>query len=398
MMKLTKKSIQQNRMGRDGFDKKAFTLVELLVVIAIIGVLIALLLPAVQAAREAARRMQCSNKNKQLGLALHNFHDVRGSFPGFNYQNMIKELNPATATTDPAWDGYSREHLKRHGGLLLLLPFIEQSTLYDMTMSLCNNSGQSHPFGNAPWNPDYYAPFPRTPWTYDIDTFLCPSGGNLRTGENKTLAQTSYRLCRGDQCLAYNTTGGCRGLFGRQDRFDRSMASITDGTSNTIAFSEAAVGDAGTSDNILGGVAISVYDEDDGKKENAKPSKFFEVIGSGRQFATGTAVYTSRLAGSRWADGMELYTGFFTFMPPNGPTVGPYAGESWIIPSASSFHSGGVNVTLADASVRFVSDTIDTGGLRSNTKFGVGFEDTKLSPYGVWGAMGSIQGGESKSL
>src|SRR5882724_1795463 len=89
--------------------RRAFTLVELLVVIAIIGVLVALLLPAVQAAREAARRMQCTNHLRQLSLSLHNFHDINGTFP--------KQVSPG-GVTGVSW-------------LVSVLPYLEQKSLFD---------------------------------------------------------------------------------------------------------------------------------------------------------------------------------------------------------------------------------------------------------------------------
>src|SRR5690606_35651696 len=115
--------------------RSGFTLVELLVVIAIIGVLVALLLPAVQQAREAARRMQCSNNLKQMGLALHNYHDTYGSFPP-----------RATGTTHgPNGDSHNNGRLN---GLIPLLPFLEQGAMYDR---IATGDGTRAPFGPATW-------------------------------------------------------------------------------------------------------------------------------------------------------------------------------------------------------------------------------------------------------
>src|SRR6478672_5568830 len=104
-----------------GMRKRGFTLVELLVVIAIIGVLVALLLPAVQAAREAARRMQCSNHLKQIGLALQNYHDVFNSLPYGARARYVNTSNksPANQHFGPSW-------------FVAILPFCEQKPLSDM--------------------------------------------------------------------------------------------------------------------------------------------------------------------------------------------------------------------------------------------------------------------------
>src|SRR6478735_3653731 len=101
--------------------RRAFTLVELLVVIAIIGVLVALLLPAVQSAREAARRMQCSNNLRQIGLGLHNFHDTNGCLPA----------GAITSSTKPPGVKFSVPNNKLHGWAIFIYPQIEQKALYD---------------------------------------------------------------------------------------------------------------------------------------------------------------------------------------------------------------------------------------------------------------------------
>src|SRR5690349_13682816 len=109
---------------RSSWRPFGFTLIELLVVIAIIAVLIALLLPAVQAAREAARRAQCTNNMKQLGIALHNYHDTVGAFPTSFWRNT---LNP-NGSTDVS---------NRHSWFSMILPYIEQTTVYNaMNFSL----------------------------------------------------------------------------------------------------------------------------------------------------------------------------------------------------------------------------------------------------------------------
>ncbi len=173
--------------------RKGFTLIELLVVIAIIGVLIALLLPAVQSAREAARRAQCTNNLKQLALAAHNYHDAVNSFPTGMY------LHPVFGPPELAWNNSS--------WLVLLLPQYEQQNLYDavnFSIMWGENLG-----GSWRWNPIYMGQQNATVRETVIDALVCPSDDsedrdNTNADEiwNDLAAGTSYVGNMGDNCLA----------------------------------------------------------------------------------------------------------------------------------------------------------------------------------------------------
>jgi len=183
----------------------AFTLVELLVVIAIIGVLVALLLPAVQAAREAARRTQCSNNLKQIGLGLHNYHDVLKTFPSGFVANSSSDGN--------GW-----------GWGAFILPYIEQKSLYDaLEVSKVK------------------VPTTATTLTKTrIDAYRCPSdvGPDVNThrGNHGTSNYAGVAGASSDGGVIDGTNNN--GLFFRNSRI--GMHSITDGTSNTLAVGERA--------------------------------------------------------------------------------------------------------------------------------------------------------------
>ena len=162
---------------------RGFTLVELLVVIAIIGILIALLLPAVQAAREAARRSQCSNNIKQLGIACHNYHDTFKCFPPMNI-----------GTTGGGWGTHQTHNGGRLGWIVMLMPFFEEENLFQEIQAGGNYGGSAVPRGGSHplWN-GY------TPYTNNLDTILCPSDPTGFQKRPSELGRSNYAYCWGDQ-------------------------------------------------------------------------------------------------------------------------------------------------------------------------------------------------------
>ena len=356
--------------------RKGFTLVELLVVIAIIGILVSLLLPAVQSAREAARRMQCTNNLKQLALALHNYHDVYGSFV------YRKGGTGGCGATDKC-------NRDRRSGWVSLLPFFEQGAMWDQIKA-------GTPTSNPPRNPEGpHAWASWAPWNNAPDILLCPSDGGY---PHKNGRFNSYAFSAGDQSnrvtQGIGSTREMRGIFTWQRT--ASIAHLTDGTSNTVMLSERlcqqntpfraqAPRPASGVEHKLG-VATRVS----GLRNS--PNLCYTVT-DGKYFINGTPIQ-SRF-GIAWQDGQPMYIAFNTILPPNAPACAD--GGNWgdsthlVIPPASR-HPGGVNAALADGSVRFISDTIDTGNL------GVGQPQSGPSKYGVWGALGSKSGGDVVTL
>lgn len=231
-------------------NQRAFTLVELLVVIAIIGILIGLLLPAVQSAREAARRMQCVNNIKQLALAAQNYHDSNRAFP-------MPTGYRGGSTRCPPPGGFSVH--------ALLLPFVEQTPLYDSISFWIHIDG-----GTAiQWRggTDYQLLIPpiQEAAAQRLPIFRCPSdGGNgmssgfglvaggyygadgrwLRNNDTSPvpIATNNYMACNGSgTAYNYDSTVMTDGVFSM--RVARTFSSILDGTSNTAMFSESIVGD-----------------------------------------------------------------------------------------------------------------------------------------------------------
>lgn len=349
--------------------QRAFTLIELLVVIAIIAILVALLLPAVQQAREAARRSQCKNNLKQLGLALHNYHDVFGGFP------------LSKGGTD--WYGACNTgNWARLGGFISMLPYMDQAPLYNQISSAQTYDGVNYPpFGGCPWSGGY------PPWEQQTPLLLCPSdgpriGGNQGNYWFSPMAKTNYAFCNGDSIVASQNSRNTRGMFAFRRSY--SVRDCLDGTTNTIAFSELvrSIGDRA----VLGNTAV-IADSID-----TNPALCLQTT-TDRQFFN-SGIQLTNWSGDRWNDSNVSMTGFNTVLAPNSPRCAFLEGGAawdgrWGVYSAQSRHVGGVQVVMCDGSVRFISENIDSGNKNAPDP------TSGNSPYGVWGALGTRGGAET---
>ncbi|MCH9654898.1 MAG: DUF1559 domain-containing protein [Planctomycetes bacterium] len=306
-------------------QRRAFTLIELLVVIAIIAILIALLLPAVQQAREAARRAQCKNHLKQLGLALHNYHETHSRLPLMASDSLY---------------GYSPS--------AQLLPYLDQANLHNVI-----DFDQPLLFGVA-WAPTLN-PAIEAVAKQALPVFMCPSdAGNVYyTDSNGAIWAGSNYMVNGGSglniqyCSAVND-----GLFwrGSSTRF----RDITDGTTNTIFMAETLFGDRGPDTTTLlnpnrqmkrvsGGGPCSV-DSDD---LAAQPATRYEGIRAGA-----------------WIRNTGYHSLVHGYLPPNSNSP-DLAHHGEVVSGARSLHVGGANILLCDGSVRFLGENIDQSTLRN---------------------------------
>ncbi|HJN09177.1 MAG TPA: DUF1559 domain-containing protein [Pirellulaceae bacterium] len=322
-----------------------FTLVELLVVIAIIGILVALLLPAVQAAREAARRMSCGNNSKQIALALHNYHDVYKKFPPLRIRDQNHPSGASTwNTTNIGWLGR-------------ILPQVEQGPLADqINFSLVQWWG-----GNNPnWNVVNRAVIPTYRCPSDGGnggaTFIAPNGDKeIGRTPNNQYGHTNYVACIGyDRSI--RTSNG-RGVFQEaRRRWTNSQrgeyigfADIKDGTSNTIGFGEV--------------IIAYPHLQRNSSKRGANIDRENVVLAFQNNNGCGDG---NRSNSSTRQRGNSYFRGYFpssvaftTLMTPNSKLWDCGANTNDTLFGTRSFHPGGVQVGLMDGSVTFVSDTIN---------------------------------------
>jgi prepilin-type N-terminal cleavage/methylation domain-containing protein len=355
---------KENNMKTKCYQKQqntGFTLVELLVVIAIIGVLIALLLPAIQAAREAARRMQCSSHLKNISLAVHNYHDVMNSMPLFVY---IKGWDVSKGYRTVGGGGVNAGWFNP-SVLLRILPYIEQSALYDTYVSEGGDFGE--PVGVSTGGKKFLRG--------DIPIMFCPTYGDASEGTIWEPIPTAASYIRWRGCYAANlgkttygglatpaAVSGTPNYAGKADMAPfiapnecRSFASLTDGTSNTMLWGEVSPTKSRTVTCYYGDPRLAV----------------------GAGF---TAYYLPNAKGPD-----HVYNGA---EPVNCCGPGPKDNKNlaaanvseWGIrqvQTARSLHPGGVQTGLSDGSCRFVSETI---------------------ALDVWQAASTGGGGESAAL
>jgi len=323
--------------------RRGFTLIELLVVIAIIGVLIALLLPAVQAAREAARRSQCVNNLKQIGLALHNYESANGSLPpgGEAFSNEYPSLGWAT--------GPQNFSMK-----VRILPFMEQQNAFN-TVNFAVTAIWGN--GNVSCVDGFY--INSTIRGTKIASYVCPSDANdPGTGDPQLPAQSYHNnggLNRYNNNWYFNGITYFQGHDGPRNK-TVTFASITDGLSNTAAFSEVV---KGKGQDPANNAAV------DGLNMTYQIPNGVTAIAQNDSDADYKLALLCQSTNSRcWDFKGEVWTlhdgcrggSYSHTCPPNRKACHQSGDESLIC--ASSYHPGGANVLMMDGSVKFAKSGI----------------------------------------
>ena len=284
--------------------KRGFTLIELLVVIAIIAILIALLLPAVQQAREAARRSQCKNNLKQIGLALHNYHDNFRMFPPGDVRRTYGSGVQTWTTSMLGW-------------IPRILPFLDQAPLYNQINWEMETGVSSTPNSNIR--------------KVKLSVVRCPSDPSRQP--SGSYAPTNYMACRG---TTMNTTSN-KGTSMFWNNSNSRIRDVEDGTSNTLMTSETYA-------------SAKLCSEQPTGTNGTCPTSCTEYTGGTQQ-------------GFSWFYGVNYEGTYFgTRYTPNHPQPDCGGGSSSQAAhlAARSKHVGGVHVLLGDGAIRFASSNIDS--------------------------------------
>ncbi len=345
--------------------RRGFTLIELLVVIAIIGVLIALLLPAVQSAREAARRSQCTNNLKQLGLAYHNYLDASG---GTVPPVFIDFTTSDGGQAPPAVPPVQTQSIQAR-----LLPFMEQTVVYNAI-----NFDVSARWGGAGWNngTQIWDEIQKTAFTTEVKSFLCPSDSNPGNTGTAVVAGVPRRIASGNYPanIGLNRHINAWRMNGPgfvASRWDGAfpvvnLSTFTDGTSNTVIFSEWVKGIGndrgrdGLSEVYRAGFDSSRHEGD----VNSGAWTLFNAEWDNAQLCQNQGLTRDfHWKGEWWIEGAkQVYSHTQT---PNRRScsygnIGAFGGRADInMVAASSNHPGGVNAVFGDGSVKFIKSTIN---------------------------------------
>jgi len=314
-------------------SRLGFTLIEMLVVLSIIGLLTALLLPAVQSARETARRVQCANNLKQIGLALSSYEGANRSFP----------LNWRSPRVDPdrGWPWYVAA--RPYSALTRLLPDLEQRPLYNSI----NFNVENYPTENGS---DFPFPQNTTAHTANLVGFLCPSD----TSSGPTSHGCNYRGNYGvgpGIATTQGTYDSGNGFYAFPGVLNPS--SFPDGLSHTVAYSERLRG-TGTGSGVFpsrdfGDILVMAYCVE-GDADNA-----LECC----RLASSRGFPAYRMAGFTWFYGDFECAAYNHAQEPNGHVPDAIASGLWYgVATARSHHPGGVNCLMADGSVRFMKESI----------------------------------------
>jgi prepilin-type processing-associated H-X9-DG protein len=328
-------------------------------------------------------------------LACHNYHDIANSLPA-RMSGLVRATN---------WtDGSDNEERRRVSAWVAIFPALEQSALYDQVRDAqVNYTNGSTWQGLRPGSDSPSGASSNVGVNIKLPFMICPSEAAPNAPDG-AYCRNNYVFCEGDFCGRGETFEGKKGHNKRGAFVEhawRNFSAIQDGTSNTAGISERCV-HFGEGRKIKSSIASSVssvqimsgFANNNGEVTNEVPNVFNPQ--NCQLLKTSTGEYSSTVSnvgyrsGRRWMSGEPVYGAFNTVLPPNSPSYSTSNASSdpCMLPP-TSYHSGGVTVGLLDGSVRFVSDTVHPGDQTAKCV------QSGTSPYGVWGALGSINGGEA---